>query len=121
MHLLHAPTCLNQMLTYLHLALLSPPSPLPSTTSEQLAQMGHAAAEALVDAGVKLVPHTFTGMSAGVAVKNIGVRGVATQLVGAEKRQAALDLIKAEYPGMMIVDYTLAHCVEGERTQGCRA
>ncbi|PNW71487.1 hypothetical protein CHLRE_16g656300v5 [Chlamydomonas reinhardtii] len=75
-------------------------------------KMGHAAAEALVDAGVKLVPHTFTGMSAGVAVKNIGVRGVATQLVGAEKRQAALDLIKAEYPGMMIVDYTLAHCVE---------
>ncbi|EFJ44438.1 hypothetical protein VOLCADRAFT_106419 [Volvox carteri f. nagariensis] len=75
-------------------------------------KMGHAAAESLVAYGFPLVPHTFTGLSAGVAVKNIGVRGVPVQLVGEERRQAALDTIKRDYPNMMVVDYTLAHCVD---------
>ncbi|GIL50196.1 hypothetical protein Vafri_6323 [Volvox africanus] len=75
-------------------------------------KMGHAAAETLVAHGFPLVPHTFTGLSAGVAVKNIGVRGVPVQLVGDEKRQAALETIKRDYPNMLVVDYTLAHCVE---------
>lgn len=34
--------------------------------------MGHAAAEAIVKAGLTLVPFTLTGYSAGVAVSNIG-------------------------------------------------
>jgi flagellar basal body P-ring protein FlgI len=34
--------------------------------------MGHSAAEAVVKAGLTLVPFTLTGYSAGVAVSNIG-------------------------------------------------
>lgn len=37
--------------------------------------MGHAAAEAIVKAGLTLVPFTLTGYSAGVAVSNIGAPG----------------------------------------------
>lgn len=36
--------------------------------------MGHSAAEAVVRAGLTLVPFTLTGYSAGVAVSNIGKR-----------------------------------------------
>ncbi|GLC46479.1 hypothetical protein PLESTM_001879900 [Pleodorina starrii] len=75
-------------------------------------KMGHAAAESLVAHGFPLVPHTFTGLSVGVAVKNIGVRGVPVQLVGEERRQAALEAIKSNYPSIMVVDYTLAHTAE---------
>lgn len=45
-----------------------------------LLQMGHAAAEALVAAGFELVPYTFSGMSSGVAVANIGIRGTPVQV-----------------------------------------
>ncbi|KXZ52563.1 hypothetical protein GPECTOR_9g607 [Gonium pectorale] len=79
-------------------------------------KMGHEAATAIVSHGFPLIPHTFTGLSSAVAVRargqNIGVRGVPVSLVGNEKRQAALDSIKEAYPNMMVLDYTLAHCVE---------
>ncbi|KAG2492910.1 hypothetical protein HYH03_008824 [Edaphochlamys debaryana] len=75
-------------------------------------KMGHAAAEAMVAAGFSLVPHSLTGMSAGVAVRGVGVRGTPIQLVGNERRQAALEAVKAAYPNMVVVDYTLAHVVE---------
>jgi 4-hydroxy-tetrahydrodipicolinate reductase len=73
--------------------------------------MGHAAAEAVVRAGLTLVPVTLSGYSAGVAVANIGVAGVPVELVGKERRQEALDRVKAEYPGLVIVDYTMPNCV----------
>jgi len=49
-------------------------------------QMGHATAEAVVRAGLPLVPFTLTGTSRGVAVggseKPVGVLGVPVELVG---------------------------------------
>lgn len=53
--------------------------------------MGHATAEALVRAGIELVPYTFTGFSAGVAVSNIGVAGIPVEIVGRDRRQEALE------------------------------
>lgn len=72
---------------------------------------GHATAEAIVRAGLKLVPYTFTGYSAGVAVENVGVSGVPVEVVGAARRQQVMDQVKSEYPDMIIVDYTMPHVV----------
>lgn len=74
-------------------------------------RMGNAAAEALVRAGLTLVPFTFTGYSAGVAVCNIGVAGVPVEVVGRARRQEVMEQVKEEYPGLVVVDYTLPSCV----------
>lgn len=74
-------------------------------------RMGHATAEAIVKAGLQLVPYTLTGYSAGVAVSNIGILGIPVEVVGKDRRQEALDEIKAKYPNLVIVDYTLPSVV----------
>ena len=89
-----------------HAAPAPPPPP---------AQMGHATAEAVVRAGLTLVPFSFTGQSEAVAVGNTGVCGVPVELVSPEERQAALDTIRAQYPGVIVIDYTLPSVVNGER------
>ncbi|KAF8063027.1 DAPB1 [Scenedesmus sp. PABB004] len=74
-------------------------------------RMGHAAAEAVVAAGLTLVPFTLTGYSAGVAVSNIGVAGVPVEVVGKDRRAAALASIRKDHPNLIIVDYTTPYCV----------
>jgi len=76
--------------------------------------MGHAAAEAVVRAGLQLVPITMTGYSAGVAVSNIGIAGIPVELVGKDRRQEAMDKVKERHPGLIVVDYTMPNCVNGE-------
>lgn len=83
--------------------------------------MGHATAEAVVRAGLTLVPYTFTGASEAVAVANVGVSGIPVELVGPAERQAAMEKVKAEFPGLVIVDYTLPTAVNGEFSVGERA
>lgn len=78
--------------------------------------MGHAAAEALVAAGLTLIPFTLTGYSAGVAVSNVGIRGVPVELVGRERRQEVMQQILQKHPNLIVVDYTTPYCVNG----GCR-
>lgn len=77
-------------------------------------QMGHATAEAVVRAGLTLVPYTFTGASEAVAVANVGVSGIPVELVAPAERQAAMDRVKTEFPGLVVVDYTLPTAVNGE-------
>lgn len=74
-------------------------------------RMGHAAAEAVVAAGLTLVPYTLTGYSAGVAVSNVGIRGVPVELVGAERRQEVMSQILQQHPNLVVVDYTTPYCV----------
>jgi 4-hydroxy-tetrahydrodipicolinate reductase len=76
--------------------------------------MGHATAEAVVRAGLELVPYTFTGFSAGVAVHNIGISGIPVEVVGPDKRQQMLDSIREKFPRLMMIDFTLPHTVAGE-------
>ena len=76
-------------------------------------KMGHATAEAVVRAGLSLVPYTFTGSSEAVAVENVGVEGIPVELVGPDKRQQAMERAKNEYPGMIIIDFTLPQAVNG--------
>lgn len=94
------------------------PRPAPTTTAPARPQMGHAAAEAVVRAGLQLVPFTLTGYSAGVAVSNIGVAGIPVELVGKDRRQEAMDKVKERYPGLIVVDYTMPNCVNGARAGG---
>lgn len=56
-------------------------------------QMGHATAEAVVRAGLKLVPYTFTGESEGVAVESIGVSGIPVELIAPDARQQAMEKV----------------------------
>eukprot|EP00879_Flechtneria_rotunda_P024905 GHRR01026431.1.p1 GENE.GHRR01026431.1~~GHRR01026431.1.p1 ORF type:complete len:136 (+),score=25.71 GHRR01026431.1:215-622(+) len=76
--------------------------------------MGHAAAEAVVKAGLTLVPFTLTGYSAGVAVSNIGVAGIPVEVVGRDRRQEIMSRIQDKHPDLIIVDYTTPNCVNGE-------
>ena len=75
--------------------------------------MGHATAEAVVRAGLTLVPFSFTGESGGVAVSNIGVSGIPVEVVPPQERQHALEAIQKDYPNLVIVDYTLPSAVNG--------
>jgi 4-hydroxy-tetrahydrodipicolinate reductase len=75
--------------------------------------MGHAAAEAIVAAGLTLVPFTLTGYSAGVAVSNIGVAGIPVEVVGKEQRADMLARIRDTHPNLIVVDYTTPYCVNG--------
>lgn len=75
--------------------------------------MGHSTAEAVVRAGLKLVPYSFTGESEAVAVGNVGVSGIPVALVGPVERQLAMDRIKKEYPNLIIIDFTVPMSVNG--------
>lgn len=68
--------------------------PPPSHRVFRLLQMGHSTAEAVVRAGLTLVPYSLTGQSEAVAVGNVGVSGIPVELVGPTERQAALDRIR---------------------------
>jgi len=75
--------------------------------------MGHATAEAVVRAGLQLVPWSFTGESEAVVVGNVGVSGIPVQLVGQTKRQEAMSRVKEEFPGLVMIDFTLPGAVNG--------
>jgi len=68
---------------------------------------------------VKLVPYTFCGKSRGVAVGKIGVSGVPVERVTPEERQSALDMIKATYSNLVVIDYTLPMAVNGNAAFYC--
>jgi len=73
--------------------------------------MGHATAEAVLRAGLTLVPYSFTGSSEAVAVGNVGVAGYPVELIGPERRAAAMGEVRAAFPGLVAVDYTLPSAV----------
>jgi len=73
--------------------------------------MGHATAEAVLRAGLTLVPFSFTGSSEAVAVGNVAVSGYPVELIGPKARQKALRDVKAAFPGLVVVDYTLPTAV----------
>eukprot|EP00887_Chlorella_sp_A99_P002327 scaffold10.g2327.t1 len=93
--------------------------------------MGHATAEAVVRAGLTLVPFSFTGSSEAVAVGRIGVRGIPVELVHPDERVAVLQAglyccccihaaelclsrvvkVRQQWPDLVVVDYTLPSIV----------
>lgn len=111
MHAVLAVIC-NQGRAPLSTRPLAPPTSFAAAAGRP--QMGHAAAECVVRAGLTLVPYTLTGYSAGVAVSNIGVAGIPVEVVGKERRQAAMAAIKQQHPNLIVVDYTTPYTVNGE-------
>ena len=63
-------------------AAAGPPVMVNSCTGK----MGHATAEAVLRAGLELIPYTFCGVSQGVAVGSVGVSGVPVERVTLDKR-----------------------------------
>lgn len=63
------------------------------------------------------MPYTLSGYSAGVAVSNLAVLGVPVELVGKERRQEAMDIVKELYPDLIVVDFSTPYCVNGEMLQ----
>lgn len=61
-------------------------------------KMGHATAEAVVRAGLQLVPFTFCGISKGVAVGNVGISGIPVERVTPEKRSQVRCCLRS-WPG----------------------
>ena len=76
--------------------------------------MGHATAEAVVRAGLTLVPFSFTGESEAVVVGNVAVSGIPVQLIGPEQRQKALEDVLSDYKDLIVIDFTLPQAVNGE-------
>jgi len=84
---------------------------VPIMVNSCTGKMGHATAEAVVRAGLQLVPWSFTGESEAVVVGNVGVSGIPVQLVGQTKRQEAMSRVKEEFPGLVMIDFTLPGAV----------
>eukprot|EP00884_Botryococcus_braunii_P011018 jgi/Botrbrau1/19918/Bobra.0059s0035.1 len=83
-------------------------------------KMGHATAEAVIRAGLELIPFSFTGQSEAVAVGNVGVSGYPVELIGPERRQEAMERVLAAYPGIIIIDFTLPQAVNDNAVFYCR-
>mmetsp|Transcript_39307 Transcript_39307/g.47604 ORF Transcript_39307/g.47604 Transcript_39307/m.47604 type:complete len:366 (-) Transcript_39307:487-1584(-) len=84
-------------------------SSVPVMINDCSGKMGHAVAEAAVEAGLTLVPFALTGNAA----ETVACGGVAVKLVGVdEDRDALMEKLKVEYPGMIVVDYTVPVAAE---------
>lgn len=53
-----------------------------------------------------------------MAVENIGVAGIPVEVVSFGKRFEAVRKLKQDYPGLIVVDYTLPQAVNGELWMG---
>lgn len=69
-------------------------------------KMGKAVAEAAIKAGVEVVPFTLCGERE-ASQGSIEVMGQQVQLVGPSGRDEKIQELKAQYPNLMAVDYTV--------------
>ena len=67
--------------------------------------------------GLPFVPYSFTGSSEAVAVGNVGVSGIPVELVAPAERQSAMERLKAQFPGLIIIDFTLPSAVNGAQAK----
>ncbi|KAF8058119.1 DAPB1 [Scenedesmus sp. PABB004] len=70
-------------------------------------KMGRSVAEAAVAAGLQLAPFTLCGAAEAAGGKSIDVAGVQMQLVGPDARDAVIEQVKQQHPGLVMVDYTV--------------
>lgn len=70
-------------------------------------QMGLAAAEAVVRAGLTLVPLSLAGGADVVRVGSVDVSGTRVSLVPPEARTEALAEAREKHAGLVVIDYTL--------------
>ena len=66
--------------------------------------MGRIVAETCVARGLQLVPYSLTG--ADVALDSVDVAGTTVRLLKPADRDQVVELVKAEFPGVICIDYT---------------
>ena len=69
-------------------------------------KMGVAVAEAAARAGLDIAPYTLVGEDARSG-QTIEVAGRKMELVGPAQRDALLERLKQQHPGLIVVDYTV--------------
>ncbi|GLC45206.1 hypothetical protein PLESTF_000647200 [Pleodorina starrii] len=74
-------------------------------------KMGQAVAEAALRADVELVPYTLCAPLDTTDKTHVSVQGVQLELVPPTVRDAAIADIKARYPHLIMVDYTLPDAI----------
>jgi len=72
--------------------------------------MGQAVAEAAVRAGLELVPYSLCGPAEAVGTQ-LPVAGAAVTLIGPDGRDARIGELKARYPRLLMVDYTVPDAI----------
>lgn len=81
----------------------------PVMVNDCSGKMGHAVAEAVVEAGLTLVPFAFTGSTEGGTV---ACGGIAVQCITPDQNwDEKIEELKGQYPGMIVVDYTIPTAV----------
>jgi 4-hydroxy-tetrahydrodipicolinate reductase len=70
-------------------------------------KMGQEIAAASLRAGLTLVPFTFCGASEASARETVNVEGRDVKLVGPADRVAVANAVREQYPGVIMVDFTV--------------
>ena len=84
--------------------------PLAVMVNSCAGKMGHATAVSVVQAGLTLIPFSLNATDGADDVE-----GTEVALVGKERHTEVLQDMKAKYPNLVIVDFTLPHVV----TENC--
>jgi 4-hydroxy-tetrahydrodipicolinate reductase len=71
-------------------------------------KMGQAVAEAALRAGIEIVPYTLCGPG---ETRPVSVQGIDIELLDPSRRDEVLPKLKAQYPRLMMVDYTLPDAI----------
>lgn len=91
---------------------------IPIMVNDCSGKMGHAVAEAAVEAGLQLVPFCLTGPGFGQHVLNI--KNVQVHVHDASEKETVIDKVLERYPGVIIADYTLPSAVNENAEFYCR-
>ena len=90
---------------------------MASHHSRPFSKVGRAAAEAVLRAGLPLVPMTITGEPREVTEKQgmviDGPTKTSVKFIGIEDRETSLREIQKDHPNLIIVDFTLPSVVNG--------
>ncbi|KAL2650589.1 hypothetical protein R1flu_018717 [Riccia fluitans] len=81
-------------------------------------RMGRAVAEAAIGAGLKIAPYTITGGP--VPEEPLDILGSKVKVCGKERRDEVLDLVRKQYSGLVMVDYTVPDAVNENAELYCK-
>ncbi|CAK9865946.1 unnamed protein product [Sphagnum jensenii] len=72
--------------------------------------------QAVAAAGLQLVPKCITGHGRAGGYAEFSIQGIKVDVVDGDEREKVMDQVLQDYPGLIVVDYTLPAAVNGEHT-----